>query len=334
MRMKKSIAFLTTAVLAVSSMGFTAFAGDAAPAEDGDYSATTTVYYNGKYESGTLSMAANLFMDTSDITINGDTADVKMYVVNPIPAYTGWDGAPISDVIISSIDGETSVEGTVTYEENVEDRVIRVTGEVGSNIFGVNSYSAYSCEVLSFTIPVSMLDDDYINVEAYVAHVMESTNNFDIAFTNYADPVGDVAASVQTVPVTAKMVAAPTYSVTIPEAIDLGDIVLGEMITVPYEVAVVADSIADGKEIRVSTSNLSYMTLGGVAITEAGNNAFELYNTLNFDLFGTQTYIDRTTTESVTWDGSLIYYTSASLAEGDYSSSIDFSITYMDVVTD
>ena len=118
-----------------------------------------------------LSMADSLFFDTADIVINGDTAQLTLFVIDPIPNYETY-GTPVSDVrfTYNSKVYNASVEAT-----NKEDKFYSADGRF------LMDDGTHPSSKITVNLPVGAIkagQNGDLLCTAYVNAVMMSTQSF------------------------------------------------------------------------------------------------------------------------------------------------------------
>ena len=176
--MKKFISLLLAAVMLISALPTAAFAScgpGAEPAQTG--TVTITMYQDGKDKT---SMCDVLFAAQADVAVTGGMAAMRLYVVNPIPAFpeAGQDG--------------TLKDFTVTYGGQdyvaVSDMASKPTMTVkGSNpMFGLQTGQKVTAQVLTLELPRAALEAEKLAVSAYVNVFMNETQQFDMKLSGLA----------------------------------------------------------------------------------------------------------------------------------------------------
>ncbi len=345
MKLKKIIATTSAMLMLTSTMAMGVFAEETGgvPTVDGKYNATLQAMRDGSDEAtvGTsLSMASGVFIDTADVTIAGDEATIDVYIANPLPNFSA-EGATLADVVLTDVNSAPLPTPTYLYEPNIADRPIAVTGpNLEPNMMGTAPNTAYACDVLTFTVPTSVLNDSHINIAPYVS-LMASNVEFDLVLSNYRDyvkPEADISFSQSDL--TAEVVASPTYSVSIPMAINLGTVNFIDDVNVAYNVSVDIDFIEDGKQVSVGTNFMTPMVYEHGTLVN--NQGFYLGNyfgvPVNLENF--YNYIETpleplSTTKDVTWNATLAtspdMFAKEYMPSGTYAGSMTFRIAYEDI---
>ena len=246
-KMLNKFAALALAVCMICSFGVLS-ASAAAPYSDGDYTTPIIILSEGKDEP---SMSSPLFCSTADITVQGDSTAIRLYVANPVPAFPdqGADG---------TLKNVKMTLGGVQYDfvSDMETKPLRKYSADGS-IFGIEAGEEYPSQILTATIPTDQLDALQaapVSMSAFVNVVMSKDQTFRLR----VDPIRkDGAPSVQpsetrtdTMQITAAIEAPkPTYDVVIPEVIAMGTLSKEAPNTFPYQVEVTAENLGSGKVV-------------------------------------------------------------------------------------
>lgn len=169
---KRFSAFFLAVVMMATTLVGTVFA---TTMEDGDYNATLTVY---KYMQSELSAAAPAFIETADITIEGDDASITFYVISPLPNYLDID--PSVDTLNVSYQGES-------YPASPGDKVTKTAG-ASSTLFGTTAGESYETIPYTVTLPKEALNESCLTCSGVVqAGMGGSTQSFDLYFSDYRD---------------------------------------------------------------------------------------------------------------------------------------------------
>ncbi len=263
MKKIQKVLSLVLAVVMVMSMGVVSASatGDFVPTNDGYYESDSVVAYQ-YYTPASTSMCNGVFSAVADVTIDGEWATLHLYVANPTPG--SWGG--LADGILTNptiyVDG-TAYVGELTsigYENPNAD--VRYFSQ-DSSFFGITAGDELACDTMKFVIPAAALASN-LHIEAFVNLVMNSPQDFwlDINWVENADVDTDVDTDVedsnvisQNVEVSATVpVTASTYSVSIPESIEVGEL-NGEFVYVDVEIDVTIDSGNDGLAVLVGTDS-------------------------------------------------------------------------------
>lgn len=324
MKMKKLAATVLSAAMALSCFGGMAMAEDATEYANGTYKAT--VHFH-NYENPTnYSMCDAIFAHEADVTLTDESATVTVYVAYPIPAFPslGTDGTILNT---KAVYNETEYTATIDVDTKPEK-----TFDTTNTLFKINEGDSLPTEVVTFTMPRDAIDtflsDGGMHVETYVNAVMNSNQKFYVKLTNLTAQKTEEPETPKTeesegsMQITGKVEApTPSYTVTIPESIDMGTLSVKEANSKDYTVNVKAEYIGTGS-----------ITVAGQA---SGNLAYN-NNLLPFaNSFGTQTVTgtadvdtinqDLTGTISVTAADALA---AAKAAPGNYTGTTTFAITY------
>ncbi len=339
MKFRKIIATASAMLMLTSTMAMAVSAEEtgSVPTVDGKYNAKVQAMRDG---STSLSMAAGIFIDQADISIAGDEVTIEVYITNPIPNFP-TDGVTLSNIVLTDVNSVELPEAVYIHHENIENKPIRSSKDIPSpNFMGTEPNTPYLCDVMLMTVPTSVLNDSHINVEAYI-ELMGSVQEFDLVLSNYSDFVeqdhDDV--SFGKTDITGQILPEPTYSVTIPQAIDLGVIDITKDIFLPYDISVDIESIEEGKQVTVSTGFFVPMLLEGTVM--ADNDVFSMANAFGYvltpenveEMMSTIMPGPISTTEDMIIT-STIYQTHHifdSLPAGNYAGSMNFTINYADI---
>ncbi len=327
MKGKRLIASLSAAVMVVASMSMSVLAEatytpvEGIPTEDGVYRVENTMYFNDKYDEGTKSMSDVMFAEHADLTISGDDATLSLYVIQEITMggnpVVGANGEGTLKDVLFTIAGTDYTPQTV-----IEDSYPRNFSKE-STAFGIVAGTTYDAQKFTVTLPKTALSQDYIDVEAFVNLFMMSTQQFDLGLANYEKMDGDVTdpevptTETREVPITATVAEnQTTYSVTVPEAVTMGNLSMTEDTVTGFDVAVEINAGNDNKAVTIETA-----TSGMIANADA-TAAIDFANS-----FGTQT-----TAQTATVSGALIVAAAdvANAPIGDYTGTMQFAIGLVD----
>lgn len=309
MRLNKIVSGAAVAAMLGTMMCTTAFAADYT---DGNY--TGEIHFLNANGSGNTSMCDPIFVHNADLTLTADNAELTFYVAYPIPAFSdqGADGT-VKDVVFTVNDTEYTAESDITTKPEKE-------FDTTSALFGVNEGDVLTTQVLTVDLPRDAVDDleaGTISVSAYVNVVMNSTQNFFIQVTNIQSVGGTTEpADTKDMQITAdvqEVVSEPTYTVTVPESVELGTLSTEEDNSSPYTVDVAASNL--NGTLSVSAPETGNLTSGD--------------NTLAFaNSFGTQNVTADTENGKLSGAISVSASDVAAAAAGNYTGTTTFSITY------
>lgn len=124
------------------------------------------------------SMCDSLFGTKADVKINGETAELKVYVAYPIPAFPneGLDGT-IKNAVIH-YNGKDYV---ATSDLDTKPVFKAKTDNV---LFGMKAGTEVEAQVLTFTLPTKALTEAMLPATAFVNPVMHSDVKFRMQFSN------------------------------------------------------------------------------------------------------------------------------------------------------
>lgn len=254
MKKIQKVLSLVLAVVMVMSMGaVSAFAvGDFVPTDDGYYESDSVLAYQ-YYTPASTSMCNGVFSAVADVTIDGDWATLHLYVANPTPGTWGGLAEGILTDPTIYVD-DVAYVGTLTsigYENANAD--VRYFSQ-DSSFFGIVAGDELACDTMEFVIPTSALASN-LHIETFVNLVMNSTQDFwlDINWVEgetQAPEVDAPEANDESVSYNVEVSAtvatnASTYSVSIPESIELGELT-NEFLYVDIELDVVINNGNDG----------------------------------------------------------------------------------------
>ena len=307
----RKVIAVALALCMIASMGaVSAFA--AGPYTDGSYTAKVAFLHESKEQA---SMCNVLFDHDADITVKDGTASISVYAANPVPAFPdqGADGT-VKNVVMT-IDG-------VEYPavSDITTKPLREFDETNP-AFGVEAGKSIATQVLTFNVPADKLDamaTAPAKVGAYVNVVMMTDVIFRLKVTDIVKTVAPevpqqpTETSSKAMQVTADVAApAPTYNVTIPEAVTMGTLSAEADNTVAYQVNVNAKNLGTGKVVVSAPAE---------GTLNSGENTLAYTNS-----FGTQE-----TGVSAQLDGAFTITAAAvkAAAAGNYTGSTSFAISY------
>ena len=310
MRLNKIVSGAAVAAMLGTMMCTTAFAADYT---DGDY--TGEIHFLNANGSGNYSMCDPIVVHEAELALTADNAELTFYVAYPIPAFPdlGTDGT-ILDVVLT-------VDGTgYTAESDITTKPEKVFDTTAGGLFGITEGESYPTQVLTVDLPRDAVDDleaGTVSASAYVNSVMNSTQNFLIQVTNIQSVGGETEpADTKDMQITAdvqEVVSEPTYTVNVPESIELGTLKTEEDNFSHYTVDVAASNL--NGTLSVSAPETGNLTSGD--------------NTLAFaNSFGTQNVTADTENGKLSGAISVSASDVAAAAAGNYTGTTTFSITY------
>ena len=310
MRLNKIVSGAAAAAMLGTMMCTTAFAADYT---DGDY--TGEIHFLNANGSGNYSMCDPIVVHEAELALTADNAELTFYVAYPIPAFPdlGTDGT-ILDVVLT-------VDGTgYTAESDITTKPEKVFDTTAGGLFGITEGESYPTQVLTVDLPRDAVDDleaGTVSASAYVNSVMNSTQNFLIQVTNIQSVGGETEpADTKDMQITAdvqEVVSEPTYTVNVPESIELGTLKTEEDNFSHYTVDVAASNL--NGTLSVSAPETGNLTSGD--------------NTLAFaNSFGTQNVTADTENSKLSGAISVSASDVAAAAAGNYTGTTTFSITY------
>ena len=309
MRLNKIVSGAAAAAMLGTMMCTTAFAADYT---DGDY--TGEIHFLNANGSGDYSMCDPIFVHEAELALTADNAELTFYVAYPIPSFPdlGTDGT-ILDVVLTVDGTEYTAESDITTKP---EKVFDTT----ASLFGITEGESYPTQVLTVDLPRDAVDDleaGTVSASAYVNSVMNSTQNFLIQVTNIQSVGGETEpADTKDMQITAdvqEVVSEPTYTVNVPESIELGTLKTEEDNFSHYTVDVAASNL--NGTLSVSAPETGNLTSGD--------------NTLAFsNSFGTKTVTEDTAGTELSGAISVSASDVAAAAAGNYTGTTTFSITY------
>ena len=317
MRLNKIVSGAAAAAMLGTMMCTTAFAADYT---DGNY--TGEIHFLNANGTGAASMCDPIFVHEAELALTADNAELTFYVAYPIPAFPdlGTDGTILDVVLTVDGTGYTAESDITTKPEKVFDTT--------ATLFGITEGESYPTQVLTVDLPRDAVDDleaGTVNASAYVNSVMNSTQNFFIQVTNIQSVGGETeepdqpevpAEETQDMQITAdvqEVVSEPTYTVNVPESIELGTLKTEEDNFSHYTVDVAASNL--NGTLSVSAPETGNLTSGD--------------NTLAFaNSFGTQNVTADTENGKLSGAISVSASDVAAAAAGNYTGTTTFSITY------
>lgn len=177
-RAKKILATLLSLTLVIQLVPHAVFAAEKpAPITDGSYEAGTIMWKDGEYNKGdsAKSMCNCMFAEKADIQVKGDNTELKLYVAYPVPLFPqlGTDG---------TIKSMSIAYNNETYKATVDiaskpKKTFAVEG------FGIKPGDVLPAEILTVTIPTAALNEEFLNVTAFVNVIMDRNVDFDMELT-------------------------------------------------------------------------------------------------------------------------------------------------------
>lgn len=309
MRLNKIVSGAAVAAMLGTMMCTTAFAADYT---DGNY--TGEIHFLNANGTGAASMCDPIFVHEAELALTADNAELTFYVAYPIPSFPdlGTDGTILDVVLTVDGTGYTAESDITTKPEKVFDTTAK--------LFGITEGESYPTQVLTVDLPRDAVDDletGTVSASAYVNSVMNSTQNFLIQVTNIQSVGGETEpADTKDMQITAdvqEVVSEPTYTVTVPEYVELGTLSTEEDNSSPYTVNVAASNL--NGTLSVSAPETGNLTNGD--------------NTLAFaNSFGTQNVTADTENGKLSGTISVSASDVAAAAAGNYTGTTTFSITY------
>ena len=309
MRLNKIVSGAAVAAMLGTMMCTTAFAADYT---DGNY--TGEIHFLNANGTGAASMCDPIFVHEAELALTADNAELTFYVAYPIPSFPdlGTDGTILDVVLTVDGTGYTAESDITTKPEKVFDTTAK--------LFGITEGESYPTQVLTVDLPRDAVDDleaGTVSASAYVNSVMNSTQNFLIQVTNIQSVGGETEpADTKDMQITAdvqEVVSEPTYTVTVPEYVELGTLSTEEDNSSPYTVNVAASNL--NGTLSVSAPETGNLTNGD--------------NTLAFaNSFGTQNVTADTEDGKLSGAISVSASDVAAAAAGNYTGTTTFSITY------
>lgn len=314
MKLKKILATVVAAALLAGNMTIPSFAEQAGRV-DGAYTAKLTMLQKGKTSP---SMCDPLFVEKADVTISGNDAVIRSYVAFPVPGFPtdGADGT-VKDVKLS-YQGQS-----YEAELDLETKPLKPMKKTVS-MFGTTEGEEISTEIVSFTVPKAALEETVLPVSAYVGVVMHSNVSFDmkledLTLVKAAEGSGGESGQTEdknnrSLTVRATVAATPSaYTVTIPEAISMGELDLKQDNEKNYDVKVDIEAGNDDGYVKISAAEKGDL--------KAGSSSIAFTNS-----FGTREF-RQSGTESATL--SVLAKELKNKKPGDYTGTTVFHIEYL-----
>lgn len=310
MKLKKIMTGILSAAMIGTMMCSTAFAAEYT---DGEY--TGEIHFLNANGSGNASMCDPIFVHEAEVTIDADSAELTFYVAYPIPAFPdqGTDGT-IKDVVLSVEGTEyTAISDITTKPEKIFD--------ANGALFGITAGETYPTQILTVDLPRDAVDDlaaGTVAASAYVNAVMNSTQKFFVQVTDL-QPTGESETpemESRDMEITAEVeeaVSAPSYTVTVPETLEMGALSTEQDNVFEY------------------TVNVAASDLNGILAVAAPENGQLLSgnNTLAFtNSFGTQNISEDTTGTEINGQISITKENVKAAEAGNYTGTTTFSVSY------
>lgn len=177
--MKKILSLMLVAIMTFTMIPSSAFASNEAVDIGDNLHATLTVNADGKAKP---SMCNSLFAEKADVTINGNIATIKMYVVFPIPTYPdqGSDGT-LKDFVVTYNGQEYKGVSDIKTKPEM---VIREDNK----IFGLTKGEKVSSQIITVQLPKEALDADLLDAKARVNVIMNHVVAFDLVINTPKQP--------------------------------------------------------------------------------------------------------------------------------------------------
>ncbi len=145
--------------------------------EDNTYSADVSM--KRADDINTVSMSSQLFYPKADITVIGDDAELRLYIINPIPNYLD-EGTPLSDIVFTYNNNE--------YIANISQTPYHI-GEFAVAEGFIDETGEYTASEIVVNLPTDAIENaanGELLCSAYINVVMESTQSFFVELTNIA----------------------------------------------------------------------------------------------------------------------------------------------------
>lgn len=318
MKLKKVLAGVMVAAMLVGNAAIPALAEQKELA-DGSYTARVTMYQMGKANSGAngRSMCNPLFVEKADVVLTEENAEITAYVAFPVPAFPtdGVDGT-VKDVSVS-YNGED-----YTADLDLETKTPMPMRDTVA-LFGIEKGVEVPTQGVKFTVPREAINEPFLRVKAYVGVVMHTNVQFDMTLEDLKLVKGTEGGSSaaepedknkKTLTVRATVAAAQsTYTVTIPEAISMGELDLKNDNEKSYDVKVDIEAGNDEGYVKISAADNGAL--------KAGNSSISFTND-----FGTREF-RQSGTESATL--TVAAKELKNKKPGDYTGTTTFNIEYL-----
>ena len=145
---------------------------------DGNYTAKVSMRNGTNFSSE--SMCDPLFYSYADIAVDGDTAKLKLYVIDPIPNYAS-EGTPLKDVVFIDNAGK---QYSATLDTTSDPYY-----HFDANSAFISSAGNYPTTIITVTVPTQAITNSVnqtLKCQAYVNAVMKSTQTFYVVLSDFA----------------------------------------------------------------------------------------------------------------------------------------------------
>ena len=145
---------------------------------DGNYTAKVSMRNGNNFSSE--SMCDPLFYSYADIAVDGDTAKLKLYVIDPIPNYAS-EGTPLKDVVFIDNAGK---QYSATLDTTSDPYY-----HFDANSAFISSAGNYPTTIITVTVPTQAItnsSNQTLKCQAYVNAVMKSTQTFYVVLSDFA----------------------------------------------------------------------------------------------------------------------------------------------------
>ena len=159
---------------------------DIRTATSGNY--TCSVSMRKATDINSLSMCNPLFYKKADIAVNGDNAELTLYVIDPIPMYDKL-GTPLTD--ISFLANNQSFAAQIN-SANKESKYFDFAAGF------INNAGNYNASPVTVTVPKSAVinsQNGSLKCQAYVAVVMKTTQSFYVVLSDFTSENSDGTSS-------------------------------------------------------------------------------------------------------------------------------------------
>ena len=146
--------------------------------ENGNYTAKASMRNGTNFSSE--SMCDPLFYNYADIAVDGDTAKLKLYVIDPIPNYAS-EGTPLRDVVFIDNAGK---QYSATLDTTSDPYY-----HFDANSAFISSAGNYPTTIITVTVPTQAItnsSNQTLKCQAYVNAVMKSTQTFYVVLSDFA----------------------------------------------------------------------------------------------------------------------------------------------------
>lgn len=145
---------------------------------DGNYTAKVSMRNGTNFSSE--SMCDPLFYSYADIAVDGDTAKLKLYVIDPIPNYAS-EGTPLKDVVFIDNAGK---QYSATLDTTSDPYY-----HFDANSAFISSAGNYPTTIITVTVSTQAItnsSNQTLKCQAYVNAVMKSTQTFYVVLSDFA----------------------------------------------------------------------------------------------------------------------------------------------------